>query len=157
MPRGCELSQNLHFSHLHVSSAAWPALIALDRVRSHSRRSYSRRELSLVLHAIISLIKESWRLSNSHSELNFFNSLTNSWKFWPSCCLYVKNLWRRMVMFFLGLQYSENLCRAGANFISSPGSEVKVLYISLPFWPMHVRKMEIFNLSPLLSFSVAAK
>ena len=72
---------------LRVSSAAWPALIALDRVRSHSRRSLSRSELSLVPHTIISLIRESWRLSNSHLELNFFNSATKSWKFWPSCLL----------------------------------------------------------------------
>ena len=53
---------------LRVSSAAWPALIALDGVRSHSRRSLSRRELSLVPHTIISLSRESWRLSNPHSE-----------------------------------------------------------------------------------------
>ena len=142
---------------LCVSSAALPALIALGRVKSHSQRSLSGRELSLVPHTIISFIRESRDLSNSHSELNFFNSVTKSWKFWPSCCLYVKNLWQRMVIFFLGLQYSENLCRTGANFISSPGSKVKVSYISLPFWPMHVRKMEVFISQPLVSFSVAAK
>ena len=79
---------------------------------------------------------------------NFLNSVTKSWKFWPSSCVYVKNSWRRMVMFFLGLHYSKNLCRTEANFISSPGSKVKVPYISLPFWPI---------LSHLVSFSVAAK
>ena len=42
-------------------------------------------------------------------------------------------------------------------FISSPGSKVKVSYIFHLFWPMHVRKMEVFTLSPLVSFSVAAK
>ena len=142
---------------LRVSSAARPALIALDRVRLHSRRSFSWRELSLVPHTIISLIRESWRLSNSHSELNFFNSVTKSWKFWPSCCLCVKNFWWRMVTFFLGLQYFKNLCRTGANFILSSGSKVKFSHISLPFWRMHVRKVEDFILSPLVSFSVAPK
>ena len=48
-----------------------------------------------------------------------------------------------MVTFFLGLQYSENLWRKGANFISSAASKVKVSYVSLPFWTMHVRKMEV--------------
>ena len=30
-------------------------------------------------------IKESWKNSNSHSELRFFSSVTKSWKFCPSC------------------------------------------------------------------------
>ena len=77
---------------LHVSSAAWPVLITLDRVRSDSQRSLSQRELSLVPHTIISLIRKSWTLSNSHSELNFFHSVTKSWKFWSSCYLYVIKL-----------------------------------------------------------------
>ena len=115
---------------LHVSSAAWPALTALDWLRLHSQRSLSQRELFLVPHTIISLIRESWRLPNSHSELNFLNLVTKLWKFWPSCCLYVKNLWLRIVMFFLELQYSENLWSTGANLISSPGSKVKVSYFS---------------------------
>ena len=145
LPRGCELSKNLHFfikclvfwlrvlwlgllcffleifsilaegwdlrilwACLRVSSGAWSALIALDRVRSHSQRSFSRSKISLVPHTIISLIRESCTLSNSHLELNFLNSVTKSWKFSPSCCLNVKNMSRRMVMFFLGLQYSKN-------------------------------------------------
>ena len=45
----------------------------------------------------------------------------------------LEQLGGRMIMFFIGLQFSENLCRTGANFISSPGSKVKVSYISLPF------------------------
>ena len=92
-----------------VNSAAWPALIALNSVRSHSRRNVSRKELSLVPRTIISLIRESWRLSNSHSEFNFYNSVTKSWTFWPFSCLFVNNLCGRMVVFFLGLQYSEYL------------------------------------------------
>ena len=68
---------------LRISSAAWPALIALDGVRPHSQRSPSRRELSLVLHAIISLIRESWKLSNSHSELTCFNQSQNHESFDP--------------------------------------------------------------------------
>ena len=77
---------------VRVSSAAWPALIALYKVRSHSQRSLSRRELSLVPHTIISLIRESWRLSNSHSELNFLIRSQNLESFdplapciWKSC------------------------------------------------------------------------
>ena len=115
LPRGCKFTLFYKVSFVLVVSvmirliqflcAAWPALIALDRVRSHSRRSLSQSELSLVPHTIISLTRKPWRLSNSHSEFNFFNSVTKSWKFWPPCCLHVKNLWRRMVIFFLGLQY----------------------------------------------------
>ena len=95
-------------------------------------------------HKIISLIRESWRISNSHSELNFFNLVTKSWKLWPSFYLYAKNLWERMVVFFLGLKYSENLWKTGANFVSSPGSKVKVSFITLPFWPILVIKMLYF-------------
>ena len=113
-------------------------------MRSHSQGSLSWKELSLVPHTIILMIRESWRLSNSYLELKFFNSVTKLWKFWPSCCLCVKKLWHKMVVFFLGLQYSENLWSKGADFISSPSSRVKVSYISLPFWPIHVSKMDIF-------------
>ena len=113
MLRGCELSQNLHFclrllwldlfsffliilsisavdwdliilrACLRVSSATWSALIALDRVKSPSRRGLSWRDLSLIQNTIIYLIKECWRLLSSQSELNSFNSVTKLWKFWP--------------------------------------------------------------------------
>ena len=103
------LRSEILWACLHVSSASWPALIALDRVRLNSWKNLSYRELSLVPYTTISLIRESWRLSDSHLELNFFNLVTKSWKFWPSCCLYVKNLWCRMVVFFLGLISGFNL------------------------------------------------
>ena len=138
-----------------VFPASWPALIALNKVRSHPQKSLSRSGLSLVPHAIIFLITESWKLSNSRSELNFFNWVTKSWKIWPSCCLYVKYLWQRMVLFFLRLQYFENLWRTGVNFILSPGSKLKASCISYPFWPIHVRKMKVFILSSLVPFSIA--
>ena len=53
------------------------------------------------------------------------------------------------------------ICGEKELFISSPGSKVKVSYISLPFLPIHVREMEVlimevFILSLLLSFSIAA-
>ena len=68
-------------------------------------------------------------------ELNFFNTVKKSWKFWPYCYLYVKNLWQRMVMFFLGffqgLQCFKNLWRTGGNIILSAGSKVKVSCVSL--------------------------
>ena len=144
---------------LHVSSAAWPVLITLDRVRSDSRRCLSQRELSLVPHTIISLIRESWKLSNSHSELNFFHSVTKSWKFWPSCYLYVKNLRQRMVMFFLELQYSKNLCIAGTNFIPLPDSKIKLsfffIYFSFFFDQCILEKWRSYY--TLASFSIAAK
>ena len=54
-------------------------------------------------------MRESPRFSNSHSALKFYSSVIKSWKLWPSSCLYVKNLWRRMVTYFLGLQHSEHL------------------------------------------------
>ena len=95
-------------------------------------------------HKIISLIRESWRISSSHSELNFFNLVTKSWKLWPSFYLYAKKLWERMVVFFLGLKYSENLWKTGVNFVSSPGSKVKVSFITLLFWPILVIKMLYF-------------
>ena len=38
----------------------------------------------------IIIIKESWRVSNSDSELRFFSSVIESRKFCPSCCRYVK-------------------------------------------------------------------
>ena len=97
----------------------------------------------MVPHTIISLIRESWRLSNSHFELNFFNSVTKSWRFWPfllPLCkkLVVKNdyVFPRVTVF---RKFVKN---RSSNFMSSPGSKVKVSYIFLPFWPMHVRKLE---------------
>ena len=110
-----------------VSSAACPALMALERVRSDSLKSLSRKALSFVPQTIISLMRESQRFSYSHSALNFFSSVIKSWKLWLWSCLYVKNLWRGMVIFFLELQYSENLFKTGSNFISS--SARRFLYL----------------------------
>ena len=118
---------------LRVSSAAWPVLIALERARFYSRRSLSRKELPQVPHTITSLIRESWRLSNSHSELTFFNLVKKNMKVLTLLSLYVQNMWRRMVMFFLRLQYSKNLWSTGANFISSSESKIKVLMFPLFF------------------------
>ena len=103
-------------------------------------------ELSLVQHTIISLIRESLRLLISHLELYFSNSNTKPWKFWLFCCLYMKYLWQRMVVLFQGFQYSDNL---GS---SSPSSKVKVLYLSLPFWPMHARKWKSLLYHPWYLF-----
>ena len=49
-----------------------------------SEKPFHERELSLVPHTIISLIRESWRLSNSHLEL--FNSVKKLWKFLLPVC-----------------------------------------------------------------------
>ena len=87
---------------------------------SDSPRWSSLKDLSFVPQAIISFIKESWRVSNSYSELSFFSSVTKSQKFYPSCCWYVKNVWWIIVMFFLGLQYSENFSSTDANLILLP-------------------------------------
>ena len=95
IPRAC----------FRVSSAACAALMPLKRVRSYFLKSLSRKALSFVQQTIISLMGESRRFPNSYSALNFFSSVIKLWKLWPSSCLYVKNLWRRMVTFFLGLQY----------------------------------------------------
>ena len=53
-----------------------------------SWRNLSRRGLSLVPNTVISLIRESWRLSKSYSELNFLNSVTKSWTFWRVVCIW---------------------------------------------------------------------
>ena len=95
-------------------------------------------------HTIISLIRESWRLSNYIQNSTFLNQVRKSWTFLLSCCLYVTNLWQRMVVLFLGLQYSEDLWRTGAKFILSTDSKAKVSYIFPPFWPMYLRKMKVF-------------
>ena len=83
--------------------SSMPCTNYFERVGSHSWRSLSWREFSLVPHIIISFIRESWRLSNSHLELNLFNSVTKSWRFWPACCPYVKNLWQRIISGFFCL------------------------------------------------------
>ena len=75
-----------HGQCFKVSSAAYLALMALERVRSDSLRGLSRNTLSFVPQTIISLIRESQRFSNSHSALNFFSLVMKSWKLWPSSC-----------------------------------------------------------------------
>ena len=104
-----------------------------------SEVAFSKRSFTKVPHTTISLIKEYLSLSNSHLELNFLNSVAKSWKFWPSCCLYGKNLGRRINMLFLGLQYSKNLWSTGANFISSPSSKVEIPHILFLFdqWSLY--------------------
>ena len=142
---------------LRVSYAAWPADIALGRVNSHSRTRCSLKQLLFGPQTVIFFIKESWKVSNSHYELSFSSSGTKSWKFCPSCCQFVKNLWRSIVMFCFGLQYSENFSNTDAS-LSSPGlSKLKVLKISLPFCPIQVNKTEILTLSFFTSFSVAVR
>ena len=49
----------------------------------------------------------------------------------------------------------KNGCIFAVKLISSPGSKIKVSYISLLFWLIRVRKMGIFVLSLLIYFSVA--
>ena len=58
-----------------------------------SRFRLTKKTLS---QTIISYIKESWRNWNSHSE-RFFSYVKKSRKFCPSCCRYVKNLWRSIL------------------------------------------------------------
>ena len=89
-----------------VSSATHPALMALERVRSDSLKSLSREALSFVKNYHIFNERVSKILEFKVRRLTFS---VKSWKLWPSSCLYVINLWRRMVTFFLGLQCSENL------------------------------------------------
>ena len=74
-----------------VSTAAYPALIALERVIWDSLGSLTRKALPSSPQTITSLMKESQRSSNSHVVLNFF-----SWKLFPSSCPYVKDLWCRI-------------------------------------------------------------
>ena len=63
-----------------VSSAAWTALEWSHILEAG--RSLSWRELYHI-QWLVSKFRECWRLLNSHLELNFFNSVTKSWKFWP--------------------------------------------------------------------------
>ena len=63
--------------------------------------SHKRSYLWYLPHTIISLIRESWTLSNSHLQLNFLNSVTVLALLLPVC----ENLWQRMVIFFLRLQH----------------------------------------------------
>ena len=58
---------------LRVSSATWPADIALGSVNSDSRRRRPLKELPFVSQTIISFLKKSWRVSNSYSELLLFS------------------------------------------------------------------------------------
>ena len=81
----------ISWARFRVSSAARPALIALERVRSDSLWSLTPKALSFAPQTITSLMRESQRSSNSNVVLNFF-----SWKLSPSSCLYAKDLWRRM-------------------------------------------------------------
>ena len=60
-----------------VTSAACPALMALERVRSDSVKSLLQKALSFVPQTIISLMRESRRFSNSHLALNFFSLVIN--------------------------------------------------------------------------------
>ena len=87
-----------------LSSVACTNCFGKSKV-TFSMKLFSNKKVSLVLHTIMSFIRESWRLSNSHSELIFLN-----WKLWHSY-RQQKNLWQRMVAIFLYLQYYENLRR----------------------------------------------
>ena len=94
-----------------------------------SQFRFTKKTLSqrIVPQTIMSFIKESWRVSISHSEQSFFRSVAKLRNFYPSCCRYVKNVRQSTVMFFLGLQYSENFCNTDASLISSSGlSKLKV-------------------------------
>ena len=60
-------------------------------------------------------------VSNSHSELFFFQFCDEVVEVLPFMLSKCKNLWRSVVMFLLGLQYSENFSNKDVSLISSPG------------------------------------
>ena len=84
-------------------------LIALDRVRSHFPGNLSQIELSLVPHTIISLTKNTGGYQVHIRNLTFWIQSENHDKCEPLAACMWKNLWRKMIVFFIGLQYSKNL------------------------------------------------
>ena len=107
---------------LRVSSAAWPAPCTSCFGQSEVaflKKSFTKGTTSLVPHTIISLIRESWRLSNSHLELNFLVQSQNHESFDPLGACMWNTCGKKWFCFSYG--------RTGVNFISSPGSNAPIL------------------------------
>ena len=130
---------------LRVSSAAWPVLIALDRVRLH----FSKKSFHKGSHLWYHIQSYPWSESPGGYQihirnLTFLIQSQNHKNFDPfDTCLW-KTCSAEWLCFSYGYGILKNLRRTGANFISSLGSKVKSLIYFSFFWPIHVITLGIF-------------
>lgn len=103
----CDSAAN-QFNYFVANLAALQISIAFFKSKLGSRNNLSFRLLSRMPNSILSLIKLSVRVENSHVELSLLNSLTYSSIASLADISLVKNTFLSYVIFFVGIKYEFN-------------------------------------------------